>query len=114
MSNNSLTSVDPNEIAYGVVPVDWQVQGFAGKQAENVRVAGHAGNIGRRVGRAIAEHREEVRSYFVGQRAIVQRRSRKPIDEAEARRLIDEAIAAGRVTYCPPAVVEPVNNGAGL
>jgi hypothetical protein len=35
-------------------------------------------------------------------------------DKAEAARLIRDAIAAGRVTRCPPRCAAPVNNGAGL
>lgn len=35
-------------------------------------------------------------------------------DEAEAQRLIREAIAAGKVTRCQPGFAAPVNNGTGL
>jgi hypothetical protein len=37
-----------------------------------------------------------------------------PIPEHEAERLIAEAIAAGRVTKCPPAAAAPINNGEGF
>jgi hypothetical protein len=38
-----------------------------------------------------------------------------PISEAEAQRLIADAIAAGKVTVCPPAatIERPNNAGAG-
>lgn len=51
-------------------------------------------------------------SFIVDGRFIT--RTRVVIDEVEARRLIDEAIAAGRVTRCPPAAAATVNNGAGF
>jgi hypothetical protein len=43
------------------------------------------------------------------------RKKHPPISEAEARRLIDEAVAAGKVTRCEPAsvVVLPLNAGMG-
>lgn len=37
-----------------------------------------------------------------------------PMSEAEAQRLIAEAVAAGKVTRCPPRAVEAINQGLGL
>lgn len=37
-----------------------------------------------------------------------------PLDADDAERLIRDAMAAGRVTLCPPRAVAAVNNGAGF
>jgi len=90
-----------NELSYGVVPVDWMVNGVL---VHNPVAAATGPGIGVRTQareRDLADQREQWRTYMVGGKKIVQRRG-NPVSEAEARRLIDEAIAAGKVTECPP------------
>lgn len=64
--------------------------------------------------RLIASGQDNSLQFAPRGKGFLGRRLPPVTDEAEARRLIDEAIAAGRVQRVAAACVAPVNNGYGL